>query len=751
MPNPIRLILALHNHQPIGNFDHVFQQAYEDSYLPFLDVFSRYESLRIALHTSGALMEWLDAAHPEYVDRLAQLAAQGRIEILGGAFYEPILAMIPSRDRIGQIRSYSRWLQNRLAATIRGMWVPERVWEQAFTRDLVDAGIEYTILDDFHFKSAGLGDEQLLGHLITEDEGRAMAVFPGSERLRYTIPFADPEKTIEYLAGVAELHPGAVVLFGDDGEKFGTWPETKKHVYEDGWLVRFFDALAANRDWLSVTTPAEALDNVPPVGKVYLPDCSYREMTEWALPTEQLVEYERLSRDMQSDPRWPALRRFVGGGFWRNFKVKYPEADEMYARMMMVSRRLAEAVDQDGGLSQFSGHRGEAVVGENGTVPLAGTLLEQARACLYRGQCNCGYWHGAFGGIYLPHLRNAVYRWLIAADNALDRAAGRPESWIEAAADDYNFDTRQEIRLTNDRLMALVLPHRGGQLVELDVRRIEHNLLATLSRQPEAYHRKILAGANHGDNGCASIHERVVFKQADLDQRIQYDPYPRKSLVDLFYDNDATLEAVAAGQAPIVSDFTAAVYEARIRRNPDRIQVQLIRAGSAAGAPVRITKGLTLDAGSATLQIAYLLENLPQDRPLHFAVELNFAGLPAGADDRYFRDLDGNHLGQLGARLDLTDVLGLGLVDEWLGIDVGLRASRPTHFWTFPIETVSQSEGGFELVHQSTVVQPHWHVTPDREGRWSVSFELVLDTSRAEGRLAAEAALAGAEGLGIGD
>ena len=64
MPNPIRLILALHNHQPIGNFEHVFQQAYEDSYLPFLDVFSRYESLRIALHTSGSLMEWLDAAIP---------------------------------------------------------------------------------------------------------------------------------------------------------------------------------------------------------------------------------------------------------------------------------------------------------------------------------------------------------------------------------------------------------------------------------------------------------------------------------------------------------------------------------------------------------------------------------------------------------------------------------------------------------------------------------------------------------------
>ena len=99
MSHPLRLILAIHNHQPIGNFEGVFEQAYQESYLPFLDVFDQYDSLRIALHTSGSLMEWLDARHPEYVDRLAGLVASGRIEILGGPFFEPILTMISPRDR----------------------------------------------------------------------------------------------------------------------------------------------------------------------------------------------------------------------------------------------------------------------------------------------------------------------------------------------------------------------------------------------------------------------------------------------------------------------------------------------------------------------------------------------------------------------------------------------------------------------------------------------------------------------------
>jgi 4-alpha-glucanotransferase len=256
MPHPIRLVLALHNHQPIGNFDGVFEQAYDDSYRRFLDVFESYPTLKIALHTSGSLMEWLDARKPEYMDRLAALVAQDRLEIIGGAFYEPILTMLPSRDRIGQIESYTSWLEERLRARIRGLWIPERVWEPSLARDLADAGIEYTILDDFHFRNAGLLDEQLHGYYLTEDDGRLLKVFPGSERLRYTIPFASPQETIDYLASIAETQPDAVVLFGDDGEKFGTWPETRRHVYENGWLRQFFDALVANQDWIRVTTPS---------------------------------------------------------------------------------------------------------------------------------------------------------------------------------------------------------------------------------------------------------------------------------------------------------------------------------------------------------------------------------------------------------------------------------------------------------------------------------------------------------------
>src|ERR1700746_1246346 len=96
----VRLILALHDHQPVGNFDSVFEAAYRDSYLPFLEVLEGYPEIPFVLHTSGPLLKGLVETRPEYIGRIRVLVEAGRVEILGGGFYEPILTMIPHRDRV---------------------------------------------------------------------------------------------------------------------------------------------------------------------------------------------------------------------------------------------------------------------------------------------------------------------------------------------------------------------------------------------------------------------------------------------------------------------------------------------------------------------------------------------------------------------------------------------------------------------------------------------------------------------------
>jgi 4-alpha-glucanotransferase len=697
----VRLILALHNHQPVGNFDGVFEEAYRTSYRPFLDVLERYPEIPFALHTSGPLLEWLVERHPEYIARVRAFVEAGRVEILGGGFFEPILTMIPFRDRVGQIRSFSRYLEELFGARIRGMWVPERVWEQQLVSAIVEAGIEYTVLDDFHFERAGCTGDDVFGYYLTEDNGRLLKVFPGSETLRYTMPFQEPHATYEFLRKLAERRPGATVVGADDGEKFGSWPKTFDHVYTQGWLNRFCDMVAANRDWIEPTTFARAVDGALPLGKVFLPDGSYREMTEWVLPPELARSFRQGAERLAQLPDAGNIKRFFrAGGYWRNFRARYPETDEMYTRMLGISTRLAAAE----------------------TNPEADPdYLEIARQELYRGQCNCPYWHGSFGGLYLPHLRNAIYRSLIAAHNALDEAEGRVGSRVQLEVGDFNLDARQEVRLENDRLIALVRPAQGGHVYELDVRHNTTNVLATLDRRPEAYHAEILDAATEPSA------DQSTLKQPGLDRLLVYDRYPRKALVDHFYTNDVTLDDLVACRETELGDFVTGTYLAKVQREVDRVRLVMERPGAVGGHSIRMRKTIELSAGSPSLLVQYQLEDLPRDTPLHFAVEFNLAAMAGHVPDRYYSDATGEKLGMLDERLDLASVDRLTLSDEWLDMSIGLTWSKLGNVFAFPIETVSQCEGSFEAVFQCSAVIPHWNVVCDENGCWDVRIEWRLD------------------------
>src|SRR5262249_1170196 len=148
-------------------------------------------------------------------------------------------------------------------------------------------------------------------YYLTEDAGRLLKIFPGSERLRYLLPFQEPHSTYEYLRRLAHEQPGATVVFADDGEKFGAWPDTYHHVYTHGWLRRFCDMPTGTRDWIQTTTLARAVDATLPLGKIYLPDSSYREMTEWALPAPRQSEYLDAVRQSAGHAALERLKPFV--------------------------------------------------------------------------------------------------------------------------------------------------------------------------------------------------------------------------------------------------------------------------------------------------------------------------------------------------------------------------------------------------------------------------------------------------------
>ena len=84
---PLRFAFALHDHQPVGNFDGVFESSYRDGYAPFLELIEQYQEIPVSLHTSGCLMEWLVARHPEYVERLKRMVDRGQLELFSQVLY----------------------------------------------------------------------------------------------------------------------------------------------------------------------------------------------------------------------------------------------------------------------------------------------------------------------------------------------------------------------------------------------------------------------------------------------------------------------------------------------------------------------------------------------------------------------------------------------------------------------------------------------------------------------------------------
>ena len=694
MPKSVNFSIVIHDHQPTGNFDHVMASSYDDAYRPFLEVLERFPAVRIGLHLSGCLLDWIQANRPEFVDRIAGLVERGQVELLTGGYYEPILTMLPERDRLGQIEMMRDHLRKRFGVEARGMWLAERVWEQNLASSLARAGVGYTFVDDTHFLHAGLKEDDLTGFYITEDQGRILRVFPIAEKLRYTIPFREPAETIEYLAEFADEEGNNIMLYGDDGEKFGVWPKTNEHVYGDRWLERFFTALTENASWINIITPAEAVEKLPPKGRIYLPDASYREMTEWALPTQSREDFERVMAMVKEDPRLAPAKRFLKGGFWRNFKAKYEEANELYAKMMLVS-------------------------GKVDALPHDSQEYIEARKRLYEGQCNCPYWHGVFGGLYLPHLRSAVYGHLIAAEAIADKArAGEDPQNIEMR--DCTFDGRDEIIVQTGMLNYTISPSKGGQIVELDVVEKGFNLLMTLNRRLETYHEKLTSPGEKKSTGPASIHDSTQSKEEGLDKILFYDKYPRKSLVDHILGSEATAEKFLRAELDELADFSRAEYKADTGGEAlGPVTLTSRREGKSGGNyNLEIEKRLTF-AEPGSMLVAYRLTNHAQvEASFRLGVEFNLAMLAGNAPDRYYFTSETDNAGKLSAINAFPSLQSIGVADEWSGIRVNIATKRPVEVWTCPVETVSVSEGGFERLYQSSAIMLLWDVKLEPGAAW---------------------------------
>ena len=646
--NKVYFGICLHFHQPIGNFDNIIERAYQNCYKPFLDVFEKHPDVKMSFHFSGCLLDYFEDKHPDYLDRVRVMVDRGQVEIVGGGYYEPIFASIPDVDRLGQIKVMAGYIKKRFNQKAQGMWTPERVWVPELARDFNKAGMKYTILDDEHFVKAGLSKDELFGYFATGVKDKEIAVFPSNKPLRYMIPFKMPHEIINYFKEASCGRSELLFTYGDDAEKFGEWPFTHDWVYKQGWLNKFFEELARNKEWVITIRLSDYLKSNPAVKTIKIPEASYQEMMEWS------------------------------HGSWMNFLNKYPETNQMVRKMHYVS-------------------------GKVNSIESAPALRE-----LYKGQCNCAYWHGVFGGIYLYHLRKAIYEHLINAEKIADEILHKgKKNWIEIREPDFYEDSKKAFIIENKEISVCIDPASGGIIRELDAKKVSTNLVNSIARHEEEYHKKILAkiGKSTDAGEVRTIHEDTKTVDPGLKGRFVYDKHIRGLLVDHFIGESVKIYDFIDLKYEELGDFINASYDAK----KEKSKVILERKGKVQGKAVLVRKEISL-ASEKTIQVVYTLKNLSKASiETIFGVEFNLT-MPYLNSDRYsyFSESRAGSINDTGF---ISGAKQFSIKDSSKEISTDFIFSKKVHsIWYFPVKTISQSERAYELNFQASCIIPRWHI-----------------------------------------
>jgi alpha-amylase len=702
--------MVFHFHQPVNQFDFIYEDIYKKSYEPLINNIFQFPDVKITLHFSGNLLEWFIDNKPDLTEKIKVMVNRGQIEIIGGGYYEPIFAIIPYRDKIAQMKKLSDLVKEEFGFEVKGAWLSERVWEPDYPSFLNDAGLKYVMVDDNHFRSTGITEEETFYSYITEDEGKTLRIFPINEELRYLTPWKPTFMSIDYLKKASDEKGDRCVLFISDAEKMGVWGTTHQICYVEGeghqegdggkpFIPAFLEQIS-NNDWIKSLTLSEYMQKFPAKSLIYLPTASYDKMEEWVLPTQIRKNFKKIRKDLKDDEEKKEIYQFLKGGFWRYFLVKYPESNNMHKKMLYVRNKLIYTEEN---LRKIKNDK---------IISIILNKLDEAWDEIYKAQCNDCYWHGLFGGVYLQFLRFSVYTHLINAEKLIDNinALVNPKlaSYIYITPLDFNKDSKTDYIIESDILNVYINPNDGGTLFELDYKPKSYNLLNTLTRWPEAYHES----------------KKLKNKEVLVDRF-------RKSMLRIrFLHDDVTLEQLRSNMYYEFGDFIDGSFRVTSsEKDGKKAILEMEKIGSVKGIesdqrnPVRLTKDIYVEENEIDIKIRISFEEISGKEEILKKILRN---LNVGIDLPFFFNGDTNKFSWESNQLEFEEDIETNLLEPFqyngthfkaydesydLNIEYEIFSDIDTiKIHKYPIIAYAYTDEGYKEIYQGISVIPIFKV-----------------------------------------
>ncbi|EQB34841.1 hypothetical protein M947_10245 [Sulfurimonas hongkongensis] len=649
----VSLLFGVHMHQPVDNFNEAVDEAIELCYKPFFETMLKYSEFKFSVHCSGWLLDKIRNNNPDIFKNMKTLTDNGSIEWISAGYYEPVLSSITSTDRQAQIKKLNKYIKKHLGVKPKGLWLTERVWESSIVPDIAACGNEFVMVDDYHFLSSGFSADKMNGYYKTEESGAEIGLFPIAQSLRYALPFFSVERSIDAILKCADNENSAAIIF-DDAEKFGLWPKTHEWVYEKKWLEKFLETII-NHQQIKTEHYSEYMKQNRSLGLAYLNNTSYFEMGEWSLKPKQTIALERLKRALGDEYFNEMAVAFVKGATWKNFFIKYSESNYLHKRMLNLS------------LNQYD-------------------LDENSLESLYKLQTNDVFWHGVFGGLYLPNLRDNAYKYLL----EIEKTRAKNHTVYEVL--DINKDGYDELKVLTQNLSVVFSTKHGAQMIEFGSFDTLFNWQNTLTRREEAYHEKILnpktveTTEQHSEDEIETIHSDLAVIDESLKDELIYDWHPKYSFIDHFSFEDFLLENFKNLTFREVGDFA---NQAFLKEENKNIFTRVGGLYLDAAYPTTLTKEYLFDKNKIELKLDV---DSKYDQKLFYAMEFNlhFA-------HPYKVTFNSKTMGDGFSEIDCNELL---IVDDFTNRLLKLTINRKCNIYGYILNTVSQNESGFERVAQ---------------------------------------------------